>query len=464
LSIINDVLDMSAIDSDKLKIAHAPFDLKSLLSGISTMYYTQCKQKEITFNLILSDLIEEFLIGDSLRINQILINLLSNAYKFTPKGGTINMIVKQMNRNGNTVFLRFIISDSGCGISEEMQQRIFMPFEQETTQTAQIYGGSGLGLSIVKNLVDMMQGAIKLESKKNFGTTFTVDLPFGVDTKLEGSNNINFKDIRALIVDDDNQTIKYTSIVLERMGVRFDVANGGEQAVKIIANEYNKGIGYDVCFIDWKMPGISGVELTKKIREFFDKDTIIIIVSAYDLSEIEDEAKLAGADMFISKPLFQSTVCNLLMTLSGGQYTKFTCDKEHYDFTGKRVLLAEDNALNREIAIELLKIVNLDVEYAENGQTALEMFTNSSNGYYDVILMDIQMPIMDGHEAAKAIRKSKHIQALNIPIYAMTANAFTEDVSAALSSGMNGHIAKPIDTQVLYSTLKQCFQEKKDEY
>ncbi len=458
LNIINDVLDMSAIESDKLKIAHISFNLQSILSGISTLYYTQCRQKGIVFEMLLSEVTEEFLVGDSLRVNQILLNLLSNAFKFTPEGGKIKVTVQQMSRKENTVFLRFAVSDTGCGISEEMQRRIFSPFEQESAQTAQNHGGSGLGLSITKNLVEMMHGAIRVESIKNEGTTFTVDLPFEIDENSEYHIQKEFKNIRALVVDDDANTIEYTSTVLERIGVTFDVADSGEHAISILTREYEKSSGYDVCFIDWKMPGISGIDVTKKIRALFDEDTIIIIVSAYDLSEVEEEAKAAGANMFISKPLFQSTVCNVLMTLSGGKYTKLTASESEYDFSGKRILLAEDNALNREIAVELLEMVNLQVECAENGQLAFEMFETSTPDYYNAILMDIQMPVMNGHEAAMAIRKSAHSQASDIPIYAMTANAFSEDISAALSSGMNGHIAKPINTKVLYNTLKDAFE------
>lgn len=306
-----------------------------------------------------------------------------------------------------------------------------------------------------------MQGAIRLESEKNVGTTFIVDLPFEINAEASACTQEHFKDIRALVVDDDASTIEYTSLVLEHIGVQFDVAESGEKAIDIITSEYDKGSGYDVCFVDWKMPGISGVDVTRKIRALFDADTIIIIVSAYDLSEIEDEAKAAGANLFISKPLFQSTVCNVLMNLSGGKYTKLTAAEEDYDFGGKRLLLAEDNALNREIATELLEMVNLKIDCAENGQEALDRFAASQPGYYSAILMDIQMPIMDGYEAARKIRSSAHAQAATIPIFAMTANAFTEDVSAALSSGMNGHIAKPIDTEVLYSTLQKCFEGKK---
>ncbi|MFA6948276.1 MAG: response regulator [Eubacteriales bacterium] len=459
LGIINDVLDMSAIESAKLKIAHNPFDLKSLLSAVSTMYYTQCKNKKIHFEMLLSGVTEELLIGDSLRVNQILLNLLSNAYKFTPEGGTIKVIVTQNNRTNDKVYFRFSVSDTGCGISEEMKSRIFKPFEQESSSTALSYGGSGLGLSITKNLVEMMHGAIKVESQKGVGTTFTVELPFDVDSKKANSDSSKFKNIRALVVDDDKNTLEYTSIVLSRIGVQYEIASDGDMAVDILNTAYKNGTGYDICFVDWKMPGKSGVEVTKKIRELYDRDTVIIIVSAYDLSEVEEEAKQAGANMFIPKPMFQSTVYNLLMTLSDGKYVQVGENKENYDFEGKCVLLAEDNELNREIATDLLEMVNLKVECAANGKEAVDMFESSDAGKYDVILMDVQMPVMDGHEAAKIIRKSDHPQAKSVPIYAMTANAFSEDVSAALSCGMNGHIAKPIDTDVLYGTLDKCFRE-----
>ncbi|MDD2959635.1 MAG: response regulator [Lachnospiraceae bacterium] len=458
LGIINDVLDMSAIESEKLKIAHNPFDLKALISSVSTLYYTQCKNKNIEFEVMLSGVTEERLIGDALRLNQILLNLLSNAYKFTPEYGKIKVIVLQENRAGEKVYFRFSVCDNGCGISEEMQTRIFRPFEQESASTALAHGGSGLGLSITKNLVEMMHGAIKVESKKEIGTTFTVELPFDVDSAAAQQDGSKLKDIRALIVDDDENTLKYTSIVLERIGVQFETASNGNDAIQLLSDAHRRGSGYDICFVDWKMPGKNGVDVTKKIRDLYDENTIIIIVSAYDLSEVEEEAKAAGANMFISKPLFQSTVYNVLMTLSGGKYTKLTADQAAYDFTGKRILLAEDNELNREIATDLLGMVNLKVDCAGDGKEALELFTVSAAGTYDAILMDIQMPVLDGYEAARRIRKSGHPQAKSIPIYAMTANAFSEDVSEAFSAGMNGHIAKPIDTAILYETLGKCFK------
>lgn len=458
LNIINDVLDMSAIESDKMKLSYIPFNFKEVMMSLTNLYYTQCQDKGIHFE-VRSNVSQEVLIGDSLRLNQILLNLLSNALKFTPKGGRITVDVTEKSKRDDKIFYQFKIADTGCGMDEKMVQRLFKPFEQESATTAQQHGGSGLGLSIAKNLVDMMGGAINVESQKGVGTCFTVNLPFGLSDQVMDTSPDKFKSIKCLIIDDDHDTRDYTTTVLERIGVEHESAASGEAAVRMLEDAHKMGTGYDVCFVDWKMPGLNGIDITKRIRQLFDKDTIIIIVSAYDLSEVSEEAKAAGANMFIAKPLFQSAVFDVLMSLSGGTYKNTTADANEYDFTGHKVLLAEDNALNQEIAVELLKMTGLEVDTAGNGSDALEIFKSSDAGTYDTILMDIQMPIMNGYEASKAIRICQHPQAKTIPIFAMTANAFNEDITAALNSGMNGHIAKPIDTDVLYGTLKKAFQQ-----
>ena len=458
LNIINDVLDMSAIESNKLKIASAEFDIKQVLSSISTIYYTQCKNKGIHFTMA-TDLEDEMLVGDSLRVNQIMMNLVSNAYKFTEAGGEIKILAKEIARKDNKVFVRFTVSDTGCGMTKEMQERLFKPFEQESATTAQKHGGSGLGMSIAKNLVDMMQGAIHVESEKGKGTTFTVELPFETTGKINEEDKEQVKKLKALIIDDDESVREYTSIVLGRIGLKYDAAGSGLEALGMIKEALLSGHPYDVCFVDWKMPDMNGIQVTQKIRESMGDQPVIIIVSAYDLNEVEDEAKSAGADLFVAKPMFQSSVFNVLMSLSGGKLKKETAAFDDYDFAGHKVLLAEDNELNREIAVELLKMVNMETDCAENGQKAVDMFQSSAPGTYDVILMDVQMPVMDGYDATKVIRKLDHPQAKDIPIFAMTANAFTEDISAALAAGMNGHIAKPIDTEVLYQTLQKTIQK-----
>lgn len=459
LNIINDVLDMSAIEINKLRISAVEFDIKQVLQNITSIYYPQCKAKGLEFNAA-TNISNELLIGDSLRVNQILLNLISNAFKFTDPGGKINIFISQTNKVDDTVFLRFIVADTGHGIAPEMLSRLFKPFEQETATTAQKYGGSGLGLSIVKNLVTLMHGAVSVESTPGAGTTFTVELPF----KTSGGGNAidpeKMQNIRVLLVDDDPTSLEYSSIVLERIGVQYNVADSGEAALRMITEAYDQGRGYNVCFIDWKMPEVDGLEVARKIRQLFDKDTIIIIISAYDMSDLDDHSQSAGADMFVTKPLFQSTVFNVLMQLSGGALQKKAENGDAYDFSGRKLLLVDDNSLNREITCELLSLVKMDCDQAENGQQAVAMFTAAAPGTYAAILMDVQMPIMDGYEATRAIRASEHPEAHTITIYAMTANAFTEDISSALSAGMDGHIAKPVDCAVLYEALAKAIAKQ----
>lgn len=460
LNIINDVLDMSAIENEKLKIAKNPFDLKKMLETLASVYYIQCEEQKIKFDLLLKKVTEETVIGDQMRVNQILNNLLSNALKFTDAQGSIKLIVTQMRLDEENVVMQFAVSDNGCGMNEEMRQRIFKPFEQENAGIAQKYGGSGLGLSITKNLVEMMGGAINFDSVKDKGTTFRVELMFGRVKEQMSLSDEKLKNISALIVDDDRETCEYISLVLERIGIRHNCCYTGEEALVEIETKYKQGNGYDLCFIDWRMPQMDGLTVTKKIRKIYNDDTIIIIVSAYDTSEVEAEGLAAGANMFVSKPLFQSTVFNILMSLSGGKLLKSKEAVEKFDFTGKKVLLVEDNLLNREIAVELLNMVNLEVDTAADGKEGSDKFLAAPAGTYDAILMDIQMPIMDGNEATKIIRSSKHPEAQTIAILAMTANAFNEDVVSAFAHGMNDHIAKPIDTKTLYETLQKHFAKK----
>lgn len=460
LNIVNDVLDMSAIESSRLKIAHNVFDFKQLMTSLSNIYYTQCKQKNIRFDLILSGVTEEVLVGDSLRINQVLLNLLSNAVKFTESGGQVKLIVTQKKKTQDKVFMRFDVVDTGCGMDRKTQEKIFRPFEQESAETARKYGGSGLGLSIAKNLVELMHGAVSVDSHIGAGTTFTVDIPFGYVENESEEGAERFRNVRALVLDDDRESAEFTSIVLDHMGISHDCVLSGEEGLKLLQDGHDAGNGYDICFVDWKMPKMDGVEVTRKIRELYDEDTVIIIVSAYDLNEVEEEARLAGANMFVSKPMFQSTVFNVLMNVSGGRRQMVEEAPKEYDFTGRRALVVEDNALNMEIAIDLLDLVNVEVIQALNGKEGVGIFEASEPGSIDVILMDVQMPIMNGYEATMAIRKGSHPEARTIPIYAMTANAFSEDVAASFSAGMDGHISKPIDVDILYDTLEKCFKEK----
>jgi len=453
LNIINDVLDMSAIASNKLKIAKVEFDLKAVLNAISTIYYTQCEQKGVRFIMDV-DVKNELLIGDSLRVNQILMNLVSNAFKFTDRGGTIAVRVKENRREEDTVFLQFQVSDTGVGMGPEMLKRLFKPFEQESASTAKKYGGSGLGLSISKNLVSLLRGDIAVESEKGKGTTFTVELPFKTTGRSsEPIDKEKLKKVRMLVVDDEKSAREYTGMLLERIGVKYDLAISGVDALEKIRAAKAAGKNYNMCLLDWKMPGLDGVAVTKEMRKLVPAGMMIIIASSYDTSEMEDEAINAGADMLVSKPLFQSTIFNLLVQMLGGEFGLRAMPFSSYDFTGHRALLVEDNPINSLVARELLRMVKLDCDLAENGKEAVDKFNTTAPGTYDLILMDIQMPIMDGYEATRAIRALPRPDGKTIPIFAMTADAFTEDVSSALASGMNGHLAKPIDVAKLYTTV-----------
>lgn len=461
LGVINDILNMSAIENQKIVITRSPFDFRRQIETITSMFYSQCKEKNIRFDLNLTDFTEEYLFGDPLRLKEILVNLVSNAVKFTPPGGNVTVRVSQISRVASMIKLRFTVSDTGEGIEESRQEDIFQPFTQESSETVQTHGGSGLGLSIVKNIVELMGGQINLESKKGHGSTFTVDLPFTVSKELPVLANEKLHAVRALIIDDDPETQEYGQKMMEKMGICCDCANTGEQALRMMQEAFDRSEGYDICFIDWRMPEMSGIEIAQAIRTTFDDDTVIVVASAYDIGEIEQQAKMAGANIVVPKPMFQSTVFDLLMNVTGGKYHDHEDGAEVYDFSGKRVLIAEDNSLNAEVAIELLSVTGIVCDRVVDGKAACEKFENSPEGTYDAILMDIQMPFMTGHEAARHIRASAHPQAKSVPIIAVTANAFTQDVKASLAAGMNDHIAKPIDTNRLYESLERLMGQGK---
>lgn len=457
LSVINDVLDMSSIESGKLKIANVPFNFKHLILSITNIYGMQCKQKSIIFETCITTEMDDWLVGDELRVNQILMNLLSNAVKFT-ESGHVRLTIAQTSVEENKEFLRFEVSDTGCGMSQDMKERLFHPFEQESALTAKKYGGSGLGLSIVKSLVSIMEGTIRVDSVLGEGTTFTVDMPF---TKSEAAENMrlsgSFESLRILAVDDEKAELDYISLMLKRLGIRHTCVENGNAALSALKKGEQEQRPYTVCLIDWRMPEMTGVETTKRIRELYGNDVVVIVVSAYDYQQAGESALKAGANMFLAKPLFQSSLFDLLMTLTEGDIAKPEEKPVVWDFTGKRVLLAEDNRLNRIIAEGYLEKCGVICEEALNGQIAVDMFTSSEPGYYDAILMDIQMPVMDGIEATKVIRASNHPEAKTIQIIAQTADAFNEDISRFFSAGMNDHVSKPIKPEVLSKTLGRAF-------
>ena len=462
VSLINDVLDMSKIDEGKMKIAHENFDLVTVVESITSIIYPQAVDKGLNFTVPLVELADTVLIGDSMRLNQILLNLLSNPLKFTPAGGTIRLEIRQVQHKDGRVRLRFTVSDTGVGMSGEFMSRLFKPFEQESIATGQKYGGTGLGMAITKNLVTLMGGTVSVQSKVEQGTAFTIELDF--DEPEEGggqqiSRHPALETLKVLIADDDQDSCVHASLLLKKMGILSDWVLTGAACVEKIGGAHRGGEDYDVCFVDWKMPDLDGVEVARRIRELVGPDTTVIIMTAYDWSAIETRAREAGVNAFLSKPLFASSLYNALLTVTGvGSAAKAPAVKvERPELAGRRVLLVEDNALNREIAIELLKMVGVAADYAENGQVALNMFL-SNGDRYDLILMDVQMPVMDGYAATKAIRDSGHPRAKEIPIIAMTADAFHEDVVRAAEAGMNGHLSKPIDSDLLYQTLADALK------
>ena len=455
LMLLNDVLDMSKIENGKLNIRQELFDLKNLVTSLADINYGLATAKGLSFEIVISGFKDELLLGDSMRVNQILLNLLSNAIKFTPKGGSVKLEIRMLRSASDKIWLRFIVKDSGIGMKKEFLEHLYEPFEQADNGIARKYGGTGLGMAITKNLVAIMDGTIEVESQEGAGTTFMVDLPFGV-SKVDKKTAAEMEEMRVLVVDDDNDTCEHAVVLLKGMGVNVDWAlNGFEAIEKVRSACEDDGRCYDVCFIDWCMPELDGIETARRMRRYVGPDVLIIIISAYDWSGIEEQAKAAGVNAFIAKPFFASNLYNTLLTVSRKPELGFSAvgNKETYDFGGKKVLLVEDNELNMEIASELLKFVNLQVEHAENCKVAVDIFRNSKEKEYALIFMDIQMPLMNGYDAARCIRSSEHPAAGMIPIIAMTANAFNDDVQAAFDAGMNGHLAKPIDVEVLYKTI-----------
>lgn len=457
LSLINDVLDMSKIDAGKLTVNHEPFQIQQLTESVVSVIYSQAKAQEKNFLCDVSGLKQENFIGDYLRVNQILLNLLSNAVKFTPQGGTIRLEIRQLEKQNGEIFLQFVVSDTGIGMSEEFLERLFLPFEQADTRVSQKYGGTGLGMAITYNLVNLLGGSIDVKSKQGKGTTFSVELPFGLPHAATEHHSRSLETLRVLVVDDEEYDCIHANLLLKRIGISAQYVKSGQEAIRAVLEAREAGRDYDVCIIGWRMPGMDGVAVARSIREKLGRDTLIIILSAYDWSEIEQEARRAGVNAFIAKPLLETSLYNVLVSVLGMNPPSQKSEAPQKNFEGRRLLLVEDNELNMDIAVELLKMAGAEIDCAVNGREAVEQFAASPIGYYDAILMDVQMPVMDGYTATRSIRAGRHPDAETIPIIAMTANTFIEDIDAAYAAGMNGHIAKPVDIKTLYQTIEEFF-------
>ena len=464
LSLINDVLDMSKIETGKMTIERKPFDFSELIQELTTILYPQFAEHGIFFEITHEEPLDRIYVGDALRLNQVLMNLLSNALKFTRRDGRVSLHIKESSRTNGYSYLTFIISDTGIGMSKKFLERIFQPFEQEDSSLARNKVGSGLGLSIVHNLVQLMGGTVEISSVKDKGSTFTVSIPLGrveddQEVERRRKNASLMRGIEVLVVDDDKLVGEQSAAILAQIGAHTVWVNSGQKAVEEVRAVAAQGRHYDIAMIDWKMPDMDGIETTRRIRTIVGPETTIIVISAYDWRGIEDEAKAAGADSFISKPLFFSTICDTFSALRFGSQSPEQIVQAN-PLTGHRILLVEDNALNMEITKSILEIYGMEVIPAEDGQQAVDFFAAAPTNHFLAVLMDIRMPVMDGLAATQAIRRLDRPDASDVPILAMTANAFEEDRQQAFAVGMNGYIAKPIDVSVLTQELKRLIKNK----
>ena len=460
LSLINDVLDMSRIESGKVKIEEKEVSLPEILHDLKTIIQADIVSKRLDFYIDTVDVVNEHILCDKLRLNQILLNLLSNAMKFTKPGGMISVrILQKRNAPEGYAAYEFQVKDTGIGMSPEFLKHVFDPFERERTSTVSGIQGTGLGMAITKNIVDMMGGTISVDSEVGKGTTFIVSLQFKTCSGPVRKEAIpELQGLRALVVDDDFNTCSSVTKMLADIGMRPDWTTSGKEAVLRVKLAGEQNDMYAVYIIDWLMPDMNGVEVVRRIRRLIGEETPIIILTAYDWSDIAEEAKKAGVTAFCSKPIFLSELREILespFTVKNSEETL----PETISFHGNKILLVEDNELNQEIAMEILQQVGFTVEIVSDGSIAVEQMKKAEPGRYDLILMDIQMPVMDGYEATKQIRMLEDPDISNIPIIAMTANAFDEDKKAAIEAGMNGHIAKPIDVSKLLELLGEIIKK-----
>ncbi len=453
LGLINDILDMSKIESGKMTLSSDMISLREAMDSIVTIIQPQIKSKNQVFDVFISNILSEDVYCDGVRLNQVLINFLSNAYKFTPEGGAIHVYLNQEEspRGADYVRVHFRVKDSGMGMTPEFQKKIFESFSREDNTRVHKTEGTGLGMAISKYIIDAMEGTIEVHSEAGRGTEFHVTLDLERATVKE--EDMVLPGWNILLVDDDEQLCRETAEKLEELSLHCDWAVDGKTAIDMVTERHNRQDAYQIVLLDWRMEGMNGVETARELRRRFGDEMPIVLISAYDWSDIEEEAREAGISGFISKPLFKSTLYHGL-----SQYMKPVRENAEAqkapakDFSGIRILLAEDNDINYEIANELLSAIGIEIEWAQNGQMCVDMFEKSAEGYYDAILMDIRMPIMSGYEAASQIRTLTR-QDAGLPIIAMTADAFSEDVKKCKECGMNDHTSKPIDMDVLTRLL-----------
>lgn len=459
LGLINDVLDMSKIESGKMTLNNSLVSLRESLDSMMSIVSSQIKAKNLRFDIMVHDIIVEEVYCDGVRLNQVLMNLLSNAIKFTPEEGMVIIELYQESSELGDKFVRthFVVKDTGIGMTKEFQEKIYDSFEREDNKRVERTEGSGLGMTITKYIIDKMKGSIEIESALGKGSKFHVVLDFERSNK--NTQDMKLPKWNILIVDDNEQICKTTVEILKQLGTNPEWTTEGAKAVDMAEKRHKEGNDYDIILIDWKMPGMNGIETVRQMKKYITDDVPIVFTTAYDWDEIEEEAKTAGISSFISKPLFKSTLYYALSRFKEEKQEKKPVAVESQpDYTGKRILIAEDNDMNWEIAEALLSNYGFLLERAENGQICVNKFNEAPVGYYDIILMDLRMPVMDGFEATKHIRALSREDA-NIPIIAFTADAFSEDIQKCLECGMNTHLSKPINMSIMLEILKKYIEE-----
>ena len=456
LTLINDILDISKVESGKLNLSPVTFSIVECAENLVNISQPMVKEKNIDFNFRVSHFEHEYLYADQLRINQIFINILSNAVKYTEPGGTVDVDIREeKGETDKTVKITYVVADTGIGMTPEYMQHMYDPFTRQTDSRVNTIQGTGLGLSITKKMIDLMNGTIDCESEVGKGTTFTVKLEIAVADKTE--EEMKLPPVNVLIADDDDVLRQTAADTLRSIGVEADTAAGGMEAVQKVQD----GAQYQVVLLDLKMPDMDGIETARKIREKMGDKVPIVLISAYDWSDMEEAAKEAGVNGFISKPLFRSTLYNKMSEVLGNERENNGTEDENADIAGMHILVTEDNDINWEIISMLLQMQGVETERAVNGLEAVERMKNARKGEFDLIFMDIQMPVMNGIEATKQIRALEDPWARQIPIIAMTADAFSENVAECFEAGMNGHIAKPIDMKIVLKEIRRIKEENR---
>ena len=460
LGLINDILDMSRIESGRLVIRKEEFSFRNMLEQINTMVMSQCEEKGLHYECKMIGGVSDYYIGDDMKLKQALINILSNAIKFTDAPGSVILTVERTADFGDHSTLKFSIRDTGIGMDQEFIPKIFDTFTQEDSSRSSKYGSTGLGMAITKSIVELMNGMISVESEKGVGTEFTVVISLNnCDHQGPSKYLIDPKDMRILVVDDEEIAAEHARIVLDEVGIKADTCLDGQTALHMLELQHAKHEPYNLVLLDWKMPEMDGIEVAKEIRQRYDKETTVIILTSFNWDEIMDEAMHVGVDGFLAKPLFASNVIDEFERIARKNNMSLYREKKRAELKGKRILLAEDVFINAEIMKQVILIREAEIDHAENGKIVLEMFEKSPIGHYDAILMDVRMPEMDGLETAAAIRALDRPDAKAIPIIALTANAFDEDVQRSLQVGMNAHLSKPVEPEHLYQTLEELIWE-----